>query len=184
MAYNQVIMSYARAIFEVAKNTDSLSETREKLDSILHLINNNPDLGKSLSAPVVDFDQKTMVVREISTKMHLSLTIQNLLLLLAKNKRFKHIFQVVEAFDDLMKEEQGILEARITTAKDISDTEFQELQKLITEKYNESFTFTKSVDSSLVGGLIVEFDNKILDASVRGALKKFKNKSKEIISVL
>ncbi|MCC2646127.1 MAG: atpH [Rickettsiaceae bacterium] len=184
MRYNQVIMSYANAIFEASKKANNLDETFEKLEDILELIRNNPDVRKALSAPVIDFDQKNKVIEVISQKLGLGQAVQNLLLLLAKNKRFNLLEEVIDAYSESIKVEKNILEARITTAKELNDTEYQELQRIITEKYNKNFTFKKFIDNSLIGGLIVEFDNKILDASVQGALKKFKNKSKEIISVL
>jgi F-type H+-transporting ATPase subunit delta len=184
MRYNQVIMSYANAIFEASKKANILDGNRVNLENILEVIRNNPDVRKALSAPVIDFNQKVKVIEAISQRLNLSHAVQNLLLLLAKNKRFNLLEQVIDAFNELIKAEKNILEAKITTAKEINETEYHELQRIITEKYNKNFTFEKFVDNSLIGGLKVEFDNKILDASVRGVLKRFKNKSKEIISVL
>jgi ATP synthase F1 delta subunit len=184
MTYNPVIMSYANAIFEASKKINSLNQTLEKLELVSSLIEDNPNLSKALKAPVIYFDEKSKVIYEISTKLGFNSAIKNFLLLLAKNKRFNCLKQIIIAVNDLIMKENGIVEATITSAKDLSEEDFIKVQNFLSTKYNKNFMFTKSVDNSLIGGLTVEFDNKLLDASVQGALKKFKNKSKEIISVL
>ncbi len=184
MSSNKVINNYANAIFGASKKAVALEKTLEDLQSIINVAESNPDFAKALEAPVVEFIRKKHIINSLCSKLSLSNITQNFLLLLTKNKRFVLIRKIMDKFSELIKQEKQLFEASIISAKELSKDEFQDLQKLLTNKYNKNFIFTKKVDSSMIGGLIVKFDNKVLDASLIGALKKIKNKSKEIISVL
>lgn len=68
--------------------------------------------------------------------------------------------------------------AVIFSSYKLSDEEI----KIIVEKlpFLTQYTIINLVDSSIFAGIIVEFESKIIDLSLRGQLNKFKNISYEL----
>lgn len=88
------------------------------------------------------------------------------MLLIIKNKREKHIKNICTDFLDLYAEHKEIKRALITTAFNLNRTQAENIRKSIEKKFKSTIELETKVDKSLIGGVIIQVDDKQIDLSV------------------
>jgi F-type H+-transporting ATPase subunit delta len=97
--------------------------------------------------------------------------IRNFLRLTAEKGRIGQIEDIAREFDRLMAREERRLNVELTTARDLSEDEVRELLQQIEAASGRKVEATRKVDSSLIGGFVLQAGSMRVDASVRGRLE-------------
>ena len=92
--------------------------------------------------------------------------------LLAKDRKFSKVSQIIELFEKKIKKEEGVVEIDVATARKMTE----ELRGGIEKVFGGKVDMTTAVDKELLGGIVVETEDTILDASVRTQLKRLESK--------
>jgi len=102
--------------------------------------------------------------------------ISGFLKLLIKNGQTKLTKKIIEKFNDIWNEEEGITEAQVITRSEIEKGELRKIEDYIKERYKTEKVVIKSImDESIKGGIIIKVKDEILDGSIAGQLKSLKN---------
>jgi F-type H+-transporting ATPase subunit delta len=105
--------------------------------------------------------------------------LRNLLAVMINNDRIGDVNEVAAAYRNLLQEQQGIRQAEIVTARELSaaerDSLAAEVGKLAGSKIDASFR----LDAAILGGTVVRIGSTVYDGSVRGRLDRLKE---ELIS--
>ena len=96
---------------------------------------------------------------------------RNFVLLLAENRRLQILPEISELFEQLRAQHEGVLDAKIISAFEMSDVQLRELVADLEGKFKRKIEAKVSVDPELIGGVKVEIGDEVLDASVRGKLE-------------
>jgi F-type H+-transporting ATPase subunit delta len=100
-------------------------------------------------------------------------TLRNFLKILIKNNQLKILSRIFQEFEKLYKRDFKILEVNISTPQKISKKEFSFLKKEIKKKYRPAkISFNEIIKENLIGGLKVEIEDEIIDASLKNFLFK------------
>lgn len=95
--------------------------------------------------------------------------------ILAKHNDFKKAKDIVCELDKIFKKEEGLLEAEIITANPINKEMVKTLKDYISEMSGAKKVEAKeSVDPKILGGVIIRFEDKIVDASLKSRLEELK----------
>jgi F-type H+-transporting ATPase subunit delta len=97
--------------------------------------------------------------------------IRNFLRLTAEKGRIGQIEDIAREFDRLMAREERRLNVELTTARELSEDEVRELLQQIETASGRKVEATRKVDSSLIGGFVLQAGSMRVDASVRGRLE-------------
>ena len=143
-----------------------LAQLREAVDSV-------DELRLMLENPEVDSRVKQDVLAEIAKGSDESVV--NFVKLLAEKGRAAELGEVSHEFDALVAAEQRILDVRLTTAHELSDTEFQKILGSIEKASGRKVQAERDVDPDLIGGLVLQAGSMRLDASVRGRLERLRH---------
>ena len=82
---------------------------------------------------------------------------------------------VVNQFEDIYNEKNGIIKADVTTTRELNTEEKESVIEFIRKKYNASKVEMNSIiDKKIKGGIIIRIKDEILDGSVSGRLNKLK----------
>ncbi len=100
--------------------------------------------------------------------------IQNLFKILVKNKQGKSITRFEKEFGNVWREVNGQLEATVTLPYEPSDEDKMSLMKLLGEALNKEIILNVKVDENVIGGMKIEFDDCIIDATVQKNLELLK----------
>lgn len=92
-----------------------------------------------------------------------------------KNGDFKKAKEVVSQFENIYNEKNGIVRAVVTTTRELTDNEKNDVVEFIKKGYNATnVEMSCVIDKSIKGGIIIRVKDEILDGSVSGRLNKLK----------
>jgi F-type H+-transporting ATPase subunit delta len=94
--------------------------------------------------------------------------IEQFILFLVREQALSKINYIIDEFVDYAKEQTGISQLKITSARKLSKSEIEK----ITECFGKKVEAQMDIDESILGGVVIKEKNRILDASVKTQLKK------------
>ena len=89
---------------------------------------------------------------------------------LIDNARLGLLREIKAQYDELKREHEGVLEARIVSAMPIDDSQVRPLVAALEKKYGRKVNAQVEVDPQLIGGARILVGDKVIDATVRGRL--------------
>ena len=105
--------------------------------------------------------------------------IQKLVELLIRNGRMPYVKFILRSFVDLYRKENGIVEVRLTMAAQSPALE-EKLRQILASTIDGTILFTSKVDPDLIGGFVLEVDDRQLNASAKSQLQKIRRKLDEL----
>jgi F-type H+-transporting ATPase subunit delta len=100
--------------------------------------------------------------------------VRNFLLLVAEKGRIAEIEDIQRELERLIAREARVLELDLTTAVELSDEDAAQVVRQIEEASGRRVEATRSVDRSIIGGIVIQAGSQRLDASVRGRLDQLR----------
>jgi F-type H+-transporting ATPase subunit delta len=163
---------YAEALLEAAKEADRLDRIRKEFDEFAETLEESDELRRFLVNPQIESQSKRGALEDLLAKADRLLL--NFLRVLADKGRIGEVAQVHEEWTRLLAREERVLELELTTAIELSEAEAAKVVKQIEEASGRSVVATRTVDSNLIGGIVVQAGSLRLDASVRGRLEQLR----------
>lgn len=169
---NEVVAQrYANALMDVAREGKGLTEIHDALESMRVAMADVPDLKKFLESPIYTREKRGNVIDGIVKQK----TANKFFKALINSGRSECLVEAIEAFDKLYGKEAGIVTAKVTSAKALSDEEQLKVAKKIQELTGcKSVKIKPYVDKKLIDGVVLEWDSEKMDLSVRGKLDVIK----------
>jgi ATP synthase F1 delta subunit len=84
------------------------------------------------------------------------------------------IFRIRRAYDALWRDENKLLPVTVTSAVDLDEQLVEGLGKRIEEQTGKKVELTSRVDADVLGGLVLQVGNMVLDASIRNRLEQLR----------
>ena len=168
----QVDTTYGNALFELALEEDKVNELYEEASALTDILKSNDELIRLLDHPQINKEEKLKIVEDTFTG-RLSGDLQGLLVTVVDKGHFANIIDILEYFIKLVKKHKNIGEAHITSAVALTDEQKSNIRKrlLETTAYNEMET-VYDVDKSLIGGLVIRIEDRVVDSSIKTQLEK------------
>jgi len=160
---------YAEAVFRLAKQSNALTEWSGML-SLAAGVAADAQLAKLISDPNVSGAQQETLFLSVCGKQ-LNEQAINMVKLLIENGRLQLLPQIATLFENLKAEQEGVLEASISSAFPMDDMQTKELVKHLESRFKRKIAASVSVDPELIGGVMVVAGDEVFDASVRGKLE-------------
>jgi len=164
--------TYARALFDAAKETGDLAAVREELQDFVAAMRDVPELHDTLVNPQLDPRAKRAALEGLLAEG--DELVRNFLLLLAEKGRIAELEPIAEEFERLVAADEGILDVELTTAYELSDQEADEIVRQIEKTSGRRVDATRKVDPDLIGGIVMQVGSRRVDASVRGRLNRLR----------
>ena len=167
-----VARTYARALFQAAKEKGRLEPVGEELDSFVAALHKVPELNAVLRNPQLDPPAKAdalAAVLEGSDEL-----VRNFVRLLAMKGRAPLVEEIAREFELLVEAEEQILSVELTTAYELSDNEAKTIVKQIEDASGRRVEAQRSVDPDLLGGLVLKAGSLEVDSSISGRLERLR----------
>ena len=100
---------------------------------------------------------------------------QNLIRLMAENKRLSAIPTVFEEFKHYVEEHQAIAEVEVTSAQPLNATQIEKIAAAMEKRLARKVKLNCNVDSSLIAGVVIRTEDFVIDGSSRGQLARLAN---------
>jgi F-type H+-transporting ATPase subunit delta len=164
----EIAQVYARSLFEVATEHDTLDVVREQLGEFADALDDSHELQMFFFSPYFSTEEKQDGLRRTVTEADENFL--NFLSLLLENHRMPVIFRVRREYDRLWREANQLLAVSITSAVELDPSVADRVGDEIGRQTGRTVELTSAVDPEILGGIVVRVGNSIIDASIRTRL--------------
>jgi F-type H+-transporting ATPase subunit delta len=163
---------YGRALFEVAREQGKLDVLREQLGQFADALKGNRELELFFFSPYFSTSEKQGALGKLLDGAEARLL--SFLELLIENHRTPVIYRVRREYDRLWERENRLLPVVLTSAVALDEQTTESLASSIGERTGRTVTLTTRVEPDILGGIVVQVGNSILDASIRNRLEQLR----------
>ena len=163
---------YAEALMSIAQSQGLEDQFGDELRALLGLLEDSADLEAFLANPLLQPEDKKAVIKSIAGEDTNSLLV-NFLLLLVDRRRIMFLAAIAQKYLELLRKQKNAVLAEITSASELNDDQKNAIADKVKNMTGAaSVELSTTVDPSLIGGVIVKVGSQILDASLRGQLRR------------
>ena len=168
----EIAQVYARALFEVASERDSLDRVHDELGAFADAMSENRELMQFFFSPYFSAaDKKDGLHRAVTGA---SAEFNNFLEALIERHRMPAIFRIRTEYDVLWDEARKLLPVQITSAIALDEGEVTSLGERIGRQVDREVLVSADVDPDILGGVVLRVGNVILDASIKNRLEQLR----------
>lgn len=173
MIESRIARKYGTALFRTAKRTNQVERISHDLEVISNLVTKNLSLKNFLESPQVLEKEKKELLSGI-LKDRVSEALFSFLMLVVSKHRIQYLLPIASEFARLVKEDQGIVEARLITARSVDRSLVEEIKQELEKNTGKKVEMQIEIDPHLIGGTIIILGDKIIDKSIRHQLNQLK----------
>jgi F-type H+-transporting ATPase subunit delta len=164
---------YARALFQAAQDAGRVDAVAGELAAIAAAMDEVPELRAFLRNPQIDPAGKASVLEQLTADA--DELVRNFVRLVAEKGRAGELPEVSAELDALVAKAQNRLAVELTTSYELSDDEAASIVQTIEKSSGRTVDATRSVDPSLIGGIVLQIGSHRADGSVRGRLERLRH---------
>lgn len=172
---DSIAMIYAEAIFELADERRQMQTLRAELEQLARFIEDIPDFRSFLESPALTRKQKSAALMRIFENQFSQLMLDFLKVVAAKD-RLNLLTKIKDCFGQLEDKQSGRIKGVLTTAIKLSEAEKDRLTEQVGRALRKNVTLQYQVDPSIIGGMFLNIEDTIMDASVKGSLQQLTKK--------
>jgi F-type H+-transporting ATPase subunit delta len=168
--------SYAKALFELARERHQLDVVARELASVVDLVTAEAALQQFLAQPGVSPAVKRAVAEDVAQRLGVSKLTRDFLALVADHGRGDQLADILEAYRALVDADAGRVRARVRTAIALTEAERTTLAARLGAAVGKTVVVEERLDSGLLGGLVAEVGGLVADGSLDGQLARIKER--------
>jgi F-type H+-transporting ATPase subunit delta len=163
---------YAAALYAHAEEQHALDTVVSEMDDLGRLIDASADFRRLLGSPLIDVHQATRAALAVLGQEGFSKPVRDFVGVVSANRRLRDLREIVAAFGHLVAERRGIVTAHVASAHPLTDVQRQQLRARLIEAGYGNVNIHESVQSDLLGGLVVRVGARLYDTSLKSRLQR------------
>ena len=168
----EIAAVYARSLFEVAKEHDEVDEIHDQLGEFADALDESRDLQMFFFSPYFSSEEKKEGIDKVVQGANERFL--NFLKLIAERHRVPAIFRIRREFDELWKRENRRIDVTVTSAVELDPAVVSRIGQEVERQTGEEVELASRVDDGILGGIVLQVGNMVLDASIRSRLEKLR----------
>lgn len=172
IATSEVAAPYAQALLSIAQSKNQVDELSGTASELLNLMKESDQLTQFLTNPIANRDAKKNVIGQVLGE-NANAQMKNFMLLLVDKGRIALVEPILQEFQSLVRDLKQTVLAEVISTVELTDEQKETVrQKVQSMTDAQSVELETSVDPDLIGGVIIKIGSKVLDASIRGQLRR------------
>jgi len=167
---------YSLALFELASESNSVSQIEGNSVSLLNLISKNKDFKNLIKDPTLNREVLIGVINKITENFKLETLFKNFLSFLINKRRFFYVEKILKNFNEICSEKRGELKAELKSAKELTQEEIKKITEDLSNNFKSKIKLNYNYDQSLIGGLVVQVGSTMIDTSIKKKLQQIETK--------
>jgi ATP synthase F1 delta subunit len=163
---------YAEALFEVARDKGKLDAIGADLGQFADAVAASRDMQVFLFSPHFTSAEKVAGLRRAVSGADPELV--NFLELLVEKHRMTEVFRIRREFDGLWKKENKRIDVTVTSAVELDPAVVARVGEEIERQTGQKVELASRIDGEILGGIVLQVGNMVLDASIRSRLEKLR----------
>ena len=169
---SQVLEPYAEALMSLAQTNNITEEIGENMSSLLNILKDSEDLKNLLANPFIKADVKKAVIDQIVGDGVHPYT-RNFLKLLVDRGRILFLEGVCQQYMAILRKLNQIVLAEVTSAVELNEAQQESVKERVKAMTNANkVELEVKLDNELMGGVIIKVGSQVIDASLRGQLRR------------
>jgi ATP synthase, F1 delta subunit len=164
---------YAKAFFEFSQEMDKVEEVYEDIHLINRVFLENKDFRLAICSPIIRVDKKIAIMDAIFKSQVHSIALQYLELIL-KKRRECDIDLICHEYEKLYKKSKNIVTLYIQSIETLKKEVVEAIREKIKNHLGKEIDIIEQINPGLIGGIRLQFDDYLLDASVKGHINKLR----------
>ena len=165
---------YAGALVDVALENRQADQIKQELADFAALMVESSELHAFLANPSIARAAKHSAIEAIVARMGASRTLRNYLFVIVDHRHAGMLIEIQQAFSRLLDARQGIMQAAVSSATELSAVERAELSAALGKLTGQKVQAQYTTDAALIGGAVVRIGSTIYDGSVRTQLERMR----------
>ena len=179
MLDKSVAITFIDALLEVATKKGLFEQVEKDLDLVCDVITKHGDLKKVLFHPSITRIDKKDLIKKVFGKSVSDLT-RNFLNLLVDRRKEYVLEYIPLVYKDTVDEKKGVLKAKVQTVIPLAGDRLNNLKRRLNNLTGKTVEVEVVRDPNIIGGLVIQFGNKMIDGSVAGRLRNLKTRLLEL----
>ncbi|HEY9798528.1 MAG TPA: ATP synthase F1 subunit delta [Leptolyngbyaceae cyanobacterium] len=169
---SEVLEPYAEALMSLAQSNDLTQRLGEDVAALLNLLEESGELRQFLASPVVSAENKKAVLQQIGGE-ELHPFMKNFLKILVDRRRIIFLEGICKHYQALLRKLNQAVLAEVASAVELTDAQKQSVrEKVIAMTSANQVELNTKIDPDLIGGVIIKVGSQVVDASLRGQLRR------------
>jgi F-type H+-transporting ATPase subunit delta len=167
----QVVQPYAQALMSVARSKEMTEQVGEDVRSLRKLLQNSEQLRDFLANPFVKAEDKKAILGQIIGESNPYL--RNFTMLLVDRRRILLLEAICQEYLALLRQLNQTVLAEVISAIELTEAQQQAVREKVKSMTNaHEVELDAKIDRDLIGGVIIKVGSQVIDASLRGQLRR------------
>jgi F-type H+-transporting ATPase subunit delta len=172
VATSEVAQPYAQALMSIAKSKNLTDEFGDNVRALINLLKNSEPLRDLLANPFTPAEGKKKVLNQILGS-DINNYFHNFIMLLVDRRRIIFLEGICQEYLNLLRQLQQTVLAEVISATDLTESQASAVKaKVVSMTGAREVELETKTDSDLIGGLIIKVGSQVVDASLRGQLRR------------
>ena len=163
---------YSQALFEIASET-GLDQIDADLRELTKMVEENGEVKDTLLHPHISLNDKKSIMAKLMGESFGDITRRFLYLLIDRRRAYLLPF-IQREFTRLADEARQVVEAKVTSAIDLSSAQLDDLKKAIVRMTGKEVRIVSEVQAELIGGVLIQIGDRVIDGTVAHALEQMR----------
>ena len=167
---------YARALFHLGQKAGltCLSEYARDFAALAQAMRVEPRLLEVFKSPQFSMAEKQALIGRILQALEACPGIRDFCALLSEKNRLAILPDIQDSFSALLDEEKGVARGELVSSIELSSAKQKEIEEQLGRAAGQRLELLFSVDSTILGGIVLKVGDRVLDASLRAQLSNLK----------
>ena len=171
---------YATALFELARDANSIDAVKGDLERFDALLKDSADLNRLVRSPVFSADEQLQALSAVLNRAGIGGLAAQFLKLVTANRRLFAVREMIKAFRELVAQHKGEATAQVIVAEKLKDEHLDTLRNALQSISGKQVDFDVKIDPAIIGGLVVKLGSRMVDTSLRTKLNAIRHAMKEV----
>jgi F-type H+-transporting ATPase subunit delta len=167
---------YARAIFELGTESGQVQALSEQIRLFASHYDQHQQLRQVLANPSVDEGQRETLIAALASRLGLGRTATDALKLLSRRRRLSVLGGIAKRLGEMADEKASVLRVRVRSARPLSSDFSARLAAEIQTATGKRVILEKSVDPTLIAGIVTQIGDNTIDGTLSGRLQSYEQR--------
>lgn len=169
---------YAKALFSLAAKDKAVEQYGQELDQFVQLLRELPNLADAIENPLYPEATRKSLIKTVADKAGMAPIMRSFVNLLVEKRRVQHVAEIADYYHQLIDEHAKVARAQLRAATALSEGVIGDIAKSLEKMTGKKVVVEFKEDPSLIGGVVAQIGDLVLDGSVRRQLLNFKETMK------
>lgn len=170
---------YGQALYDAAVEMEKVDEIQQDTEQIHIIFQREKEFYEILTDPSLSVARKKELIKNVF-EGRVSKETESFLYILVDKGRLHNYGDILKEFDKLKNEAEGFGEGVIYSARLLNEEQLQKLEAETGKLLGKKIRLKNLIDESLIGGVKIITEGKIIDASIRNRLDRLYTEIKDI----